>query len=740
MRTNDIRLWSSVVLATLSVGFLSRTATAKDKEASAEIRLAQADALVKEAAADDLAKLKQARLLRGLALADLGRYGEALPELKAGAAKGDADYHAGLGQVLFALAAQDNDYHGQAWQQLEEAVRIAPGHPRARFWRGRMWAAGGQTTQAIAEYQRAYEGGDLLAGLHLAAAMMQIGDFTGAFAQYDRVVRSHDSDPQPRVARGWARFTINQADQALDDFNAAIALAPQAAEPYLYRAKLHAAAGRHDAAIEDLTNALKLDPQSSQACFDRAAAHRAAGRLDDALADYGKWIELNPQDAARWMVRGNLLLELKRYDAAIDDYNRAVELNPRDSNLLLARGKAFLATAGHVDRAVKDVTAALELNPKDVFTLAALGDAHAAAGRDAQASLYRGRAHLAAARFAEAEREFSRAIELQPDFAEALLERGVTLRDWALAGKDRTVGRTRLEAARKDLARAITLLPDSARAHLENGWTVYQFREFEAARKSFERASELDPGNPLPPFRMGLTYHFAKDFDRACQWFTRTLAIDPKFDEAYALRAAAELGRKRFTDALADYDRAIAIRRPPDAGLRVDRGLCLTKLGRYDEAMAEYNEAIRIEPNHASAYYRRGNIYAEQKRDRARALADFERAVSLAPDKASYREALQYERHAAAESSVEGANPVVVLGAILVGAWAAEALLGDPPSRAAGRRSGGGGNQTCSSCFNQRSIRCDACWGRGEVPSPVPGQMLRCTRCTFGSMPCRSCN
>jgi tetratricopeptide (TPR) repeat protein len=53
--------------------------------------------------------------------------------------------------------------------------------------------------------------------------------------------------------------------------------------------------------------------------------------------------------------------------------------------------------------------------------------------------------------------------------------------------------------------------------------------------------------------------------------------------------------------------------------------------GEHDQAIANYTEAIRLNPNDAIAYFKRGECY-NLKGERDRAIADFSQAIRLKPD------------------------------------------------------------------------------------------------------------
>jgi tetratricopeptide (TPR) repeat protein len=64
--------------------------------------------------------------------------------------------------------------------------------------------------------------------------------------------------------------------------------------------------------------------------------------------------------------------------------------------------------------------------------------------------------------------------------------------------------------------------------------------------------------------------------------------------------------------------------------LLVDRGSAWGSRGDLDRAIADYNQAIRLDPKDTKAYYNRSMAW-EKKRSLQAALADFEMHLQLAP-------------------------------------------------------------------------------------------------------------
>ncbi len=107
----------------------------------------------------------------------------------------------------------------------------------------------------------------------------------------------------------------------------------------------------------------------------------------------------------------------------------------------------------------------------------------------------------------------------------------------------------------------------------------------------------------------------------------------------YVIRSRINAALFRYDEAIADMDAAIALD-PDNPLLYVERGQRILLLYEWDRALADFNHALELHPNYAAAYYYRALLYAsvpEGSEARQSALADFERYLALAPN-GSYAE------------------------------------------------------------------------------------------------------
>jgi len=116
--------------------------------------------------------------------------------------------------------------------------------------------------------------------------------------------------------------------------------------------------------------------------------------------------------------------------------------------------------------------------------------------------------------------------------------------------------------------------------------------------------------------------------EAAIEFFTDYIRSKPGDAHGYTMRAKLWTEEKKELDnALGDYNEAIRLD-PKQAQVYSNRGNVWSAKKEHDKALADYNEAIRLDPKYALAYIGRGNVWSAKK-DHDKALADYNEAIRL---------------------------------------------------------------------------------------------------------------
>src|SRR5206468_9215222 len=122
------------------------------------------------------------------------------------------------------------------------------------------------------------------------------------------------------------------------------------------------------------------------------------------------------------------------------------------------------------------------------------------------------------------------------------------------------------------------------------------------------------------------------DFEAASK--IRSRKVDPHYNVGSAfvqMNLADALGLKGLADeAMVHYEEAIKLV-PNYAEAYFNRGNILFANGRVDEAIADWEKTLQIQPNDADAHTCLGNALLRQG-SRTEALAHYEKALVLAPE------------------------------------------------------------------------------------------------------------
>ncbi|MCS6856755.1 MAG: zinc-ribbon domain-containing protein [Sandaracinaceae bacterium] len=573
--------------------------------------------------------------VRGEALLALGKLAEAQAAFEAARSKGGGAAAAwGLARSLgerwkAAEGSEAQNLKHSYHQTLEQVLQINPRHVDARLalalllWQeGKGEEAGKSLREVVGELP--VEGRPLAATpKQKAQAMVWLGQIeetegrlSQALAAYEK---AHGLDPsQVEAVLGAGRMFLSQKrySEALTRFEAVIA--------------------REDAAeVRALSGRSALE----EALLGAARALIELGRASDAKAHLERLVASRPEDSEALVQLGRVEEALGNREGAEFHYREAIRVDPKRFEGYLALAKMYIA------------------QNRDSDAQAVLESARSHVMEDASMRLQLGRLELERGHLEGALREFERAAELVPDFPEARFMFGVALRRSG-----------RLEEAAREFEATAAIDPNYPGLALERGMLFESRGQAEQAVAFYERALKEQPEDPELLLRLGAAYVASGQYDSAQEVLSRAQKGRAASAEIEYLMGRIDFARGQFPQALRRFERAIQLDgKPPefhlyaawaalengqlgeskshlDAVMARDRSLgdaywlrgrILLRMGAVRDALEDFRRARELNPSRIEALAGMAECH-DQLRQILQAIAAYEQALSLAPDRAEW--------------------------------------------------------------------------------------------------------
>ena len=157
--------------------------------------------------------------------------------------------------------------------------------------------------------------------------------------------------------------------------------------------------------------------------------------------------------------------------------------------------------------------------------------------------------------------------------------------------------------------------PPKARWHNNQGVVYMDQHNYTRGREEFARSLALAPDYARARANLGIAYYALGKYDSAATALQTALAIDPELLHAnYALGLIYNAQGREHGKALAALQKVAAADRD-DPHVRYYMGQMRAKLNEGEVAIADFKEAIRLDPYNVSAYYGLANLYRRLGRE-----------------------------------------------------------------------------------------------------------------------------
>lgn len=366
------------------------------------------------------------------------------------------------------------------------------------------------------------------------------------------------------TARGNTYLLMGDREKAFDDLNKSLSI-QDSASARMNRATIYRTIGKPELALEDLQTVIKKYPEVTGLYVNMGGTYEMLGDKAKALECYGKAIELNPEDFNAYTNRAIMAFERQDFEKAEADYEKAILLSKGYSAAAQYNYGLLLQARGRAENALARFSRAIELDPSFPSARLARGNICFALGdftcaRDDYGMLLdRGmempelRAKRAAAMFNLGDKKgaleaFDELLRRNPADLDGTFNRGML----KVAMGDN-------EGAIADFGKTLSLKPDSAPAYLNRGNTYLKIGRMKEAVADLTKAAAMRRNDAKTLNSLGKAKYLSGDAAGALASYGKAIAADAKYALAYANRAEVYAGRKDYTAAKADLERAIAL-------------------------------------------------------------------------------------------------------------------------------------------------------------------------------------
>jgi predicted O-linked N-acetylglucosamine transferase (SPINDLY family) len=200
-------------------------------------------------------------------------------------------------------------------------------------------ALAAQRAGNLAEAERLYRG--ILAHAAPPEVLVNLGNVLAAqnrrdeaVANYDRALAARPEFFEALFNRANTLLELKRSEEALESYDRAVRLRPDNPSGWNNRGTALRNLKRLDEALASFSRAVALSPGHVNALTNVAIVLWDQGRLEEALTACGHALERGPRSAEAFYVKANILRDLKRLEEALAHYEQALAANPAHPHAL----------------------------------------------------------------------------------------------------------------------------------------------------------------------------------------------------------------------------------------------------------------------------------------------------------------------------------------------------------------------------------------------------------------------
>ena len=178
---------------------------------------------------------------------------------------------------------------------------------------------------------------NLEAYLNLGLAYYRLGKYNLAIAQYENIIQQNNQDYRAYYNRGLAYFALNNYQQAIKDYEIALNSLSDShikSKSLIYNdlGLTYMIIAQDEQAVFNFNRAIALNNNNYYAYNNRGCFYHRQGKYQAAIHDFTKVIQLQPSFTEAYVYRGFLHHKIKEKNTAIKDLNIALKQYKKQGN------------------------------------------------------------------------------------------------------------------------------------------------------------------------------------------------------------------------------------------------------------------------------------------------------------------------------------------------------------------------------------------------------------------------
>src|SRR6266545_222860 len=184
------------------------------------------------------------------------------------------------------------------------------------------------------------------------------------------------------------------------------------------------------------------------------------------------------------------------------------------------------------------------------------------------------------------------------------------------------------QAAVQAYQRSISSDPKFARTYVELGSSFLALEKYSDAEAAFKQAMTIDD-DACASCGLGMVYYRQGREDEAAKTLKKAISLNPKDTCAYDQLGRMYYDLGQYTESIEAFRQEVELQPSSVAYHFLGNGYYFTE--KLEDALAAYQEAIRLTPNYEEAYIELGKVYIRLG-CHADAIDSYQHALKLQPD------------------------------------------------------------------------------------------------------------